>query len=252
MLLEQLGNGLGFFDGDGPHQHRLPTLVILPDAVGQGIVFLQNAVDHGREFFALGTIDHVGMLFADQRTVGRDHHDVQVVNFGKLRSFRLRRPGHAGQFLVHAEIILKRDGGQRLILALDLHAFLGFHRLVQTVRPAPPGHLSPGKFIHDDHFTVFNDVVHVFAIQRVRAHRLIHVVHDVDVRRVRHVGQPEQTLALRKSFFRQRGGAVLLIQRVVNVLDELGNNLVDFGVLVGGLFGRPGNNERGARFVNQN
>ena len=34
-------------------------------------------------------------------------------------------------------------------------------------------------------------------------------------------------------------------------LDQLGNDLVDLGVLVGGLFGRPGNNQRGARFVDE-
>ena len=44
------------------------------------------------------------------------------------------------KLLVHAEIVLEGDRGERLILALDLHAFFGFYRLVQTVRPAPARH----------------------------------------------------------------------------------------------------------------
>jgi hypothetical protein len=44
---------------------------------------------------------------------------------------------------------------------------------------------------------------------------------------------------------------MFFVERVVDVLNELGDNFVDARVLVGGLFGRAGNDERGARFVDE-
>ena len=51
---------------------------------------------------------------------------------------------------VHAEVVLERDGRERLVLVLDLHAFLGLDRLVQTVGPAAAGHQAAGELV-DDH-----------------------------------------------------------------------------------------------------
>ena len=58
-------------------------------------------------------------------------------------------------------------------------------------------------------------------------------------------------LALGDAFFGQSGGAVLFVERVINVLDELGNDFVDAVILVRGFFGGAGNNQRGAGLVNQ-
>jgi hypothetical protein len=49
-------------------------------------------------------------------------------------------PGHARQLLVLAEVVLEGDGGERLVLALDLHLLLGLDGLVQPVAPAAAGH----------------------------------------------------------------------------------------------------------------
>src|SRR5208282_335389 len=98
---------------------------------------------------------------------------------------------------------------------------------------------------------VFVDVIDVNPVQAMGPQSLIYVVHDFDVRGVGHVGQPQQTFAFLEAFFGQRGGAVLFVQRVVNVLDELGNDFVNPEIFVGGLFGRAGNNQRGAGLVDQ-
>ena len=250
-FFQNVRNRLRLLDRNRAHQHRLPALVIVPDSVGQRIVFLQDSVHHRFEFFLLRAVNDVRMFFADQRTVRRNHHHVQVVNLSELRRFRFRRSGHARQFLVHAEIILKGDGRQGLVFPLDLHAFLGFDRLVQAVRPAPPRHLPPGELVDDDYFAVFHHVIHVVLVQRVRPQRLVNVVNLLHVRRVVQISQPQQPLALAHAFFRQRGRAMLFIQRVIDVLNQLGNNLVDLEILVGGFFGRPGNNQRRPRLVDQ-
>ena len=93
-------------------------------------------------------------FLADHGPVGGDHRHVQVVDLLELGRFGFRRAGHAGQLLVHAEVVLEGDGGQRLILALDLDAFLGFHGLVQPVRPAPARHQAAGELVDDHHFLI--------------------------------------------------------------------------------------------------
>src|SRR5258708_23159644 len=223
----------------------------MADAVGKRIVFLHDAVDDSLKLFLLRAVDDIRILFANQRAISGNHHDVEVIDLAKFGGFRFRRAGHAGKLLVHAEIILEGDGRQGLVLALDLHAFLGFHSLVQTVGPAAAGHLASGKFVDDGDFTVLVDVVDVDFVERVGAQSLIHVVHRVDVRRVRHIGEPEQALALVEAFFGQRGLAMLFVDREVDVLDQLGNDFVDLEVFVGRFFGGAGDDERGARFVDQ-
>src|SRR2546427_4205226 len=44
---------------------------------------------------------------------------------------------------------------------------------------------------------------------------------------------------------------MLFVERVVDFLDQLGDDLVDLVVLVGGFLRRAGNNQRRAGFVNQ-
>ena len=80
--------------------------------------------------------------------------DVQLVDLLELGRLGLGRAGHAGQLLVHAEVVLEGDGGQRLVLALDLDAFLGLDGLVQAVGPAPAGHQAAGELVDDETSTL--------------------------------------------------------------------------------------------------
>ena len=60
-----------------------------------------------------------------------------------------------------------------------------------------------------------------------------------------------QALALGDALFGERGGALLFVDRVVDFLNELGNDFVDAVILVGGFLGRAGNDQRGAGFVDE-
>ena len=73
------------------------------------------------------------MVVADHRLVRRDHDDVEVVDAPELLGFGLGGSGHPGQLVVHAEVVLEGDRGQRHVLAPDADAFLGLDRLVQTL-----------------------------------------------------------------------------------------------------------------------
>ncbi len=85
----------------------------------------------------------------------------------------------------------------------------------------------------------------------MRAKRLIDVVNDFHVRGVVQIAEPKQPFALADAFFGQRRGPVLFVKRVIYFLNQLGNNFVDLEVFVGRFFRWTGNDERRARFVNQ-
>ncbi len=119
--------------------------------------------------FLFGAVDDVGILDPDQVPVRRDDDHFQPVNLVELGRLGLRRAGHAGQLLEHAEVVLEGDGCQRLVFALDLDAFLGFDRLVQTIGPAAPRHQASGELVDDQHLAVLH---HVFDVAPVKVMRL--------------------------------------------------------------------------------
>ena len=110
--------------------------------------------------------------------VGRDLDDLELVDVEELVGLGRGRAGHAGELLVEPEIVLERDGGQRLVLGLDLHVLLRLERLVQALRIAAARHHAAGELVDDDDFVVADDVVLVALEQRVGAQRLVDVVHQ--------------------------------------------------------------------------
>ena len=81
------------------------------------------------------------------------------VNLLKLESLGVGRARHAGQSLIHAEIVLESDRGECLVFLLDRNTFLCFHRLMQSFRPAPARHEPPGELVDDDHLAILYHVV---------------------------------------------------------------------------------------------
>ena len=128
--------------------------------------------DHGIELLALSTENHVGILLPEQRLVGGDDGNFQVVGLFKFRRLGFGRARHAGEFRVHAEVVLEGDGRERLRLPLNLDALLGLHGFVQPVAPPPPRHQASGKLIDDDYGIVHNDVFVILLIQHVRLQKL--------------------------------------------------------------------------------
>ena len=112
------------------------------------------------------------LILADAGAVGRDGKNVQLVNIMEFRSFRFRRAGHARQFFVQAEVVLDGDGRVRLVFPLHFHAFLGFHRLVQTVAPAASRHFTARILVDDDDLAFLDDVFHVFFVNAVGLQQL--------------------------------------------------------------------------------
>ena len=101
-----------------------------------------------------------------------------MIDLLELERLRIRSTGHARELGIHAEIVLERDRCERLVFALDRHAFLRLDRLVQAVGPASARHQAPGEFIDDDHLAVLHDVMLVAVEQRMRAQRRVQMVHQ--------------------------------------------------------------------------
>ncbi len=83
--------------------------------------------------------------------------------------FGLGRAGHARELLIKPEIILNGDRRERLRLAIDLDAFLRFHRLMQSVAPTAARHFASGEFIDNDDLVLLDHVLNVFLEQAVGA-----------------------------------------------------------------------------------
>ena len=112
--------------------------------------------------------------------VGIDHH-VELVDLPELGRLGVGGAGHAGELLVHAEVVLEGDRGEGLVLALDLHPFLRLDRLVQAVRPAAARHHAAGELVDDDDLAVLDQVVDVALVEVVRAQRLVDAVEELHV-----------------------------------------------------------------------
>ena len=133
---------------------------------------------------------------------------------------------------------------------------LGLERLMQPFRVAPARHHAAGEFVDDHHLAVAHDVVLVALEQLVCAQGLIDVMHDGDVLdvveriRLELAGIAQPGLHLLHAGFGEIDGALLLVELVV-LLVEPGDIGVDGVVEFRAIVERAGNDQRRARFVDQ-
>ena len=210
LALELRAEVLGDLDGDRADEHRLALRVALLDLL-----------DHGGPLAALGLEDLVVAVGADHRLVGRDLHDRQLVDLHELVRLGQRRAGHAGELRVHAEVVLQRDRGERLVLLLDPDALLRLDRLVQALRPAPAVEDAAGELVDDLHLAVDDGVVDVALVERLGLERLVEVVDERAVLGLVEVVDAEEALGLLDALLGDGDGLVLLVELEVEVGDEL-------------------------------
>ncbi len=250
---EELREHFGILDRRGPEKNRLVLLVAA-----------LHVLDDRRVLFLHRTVDLVLFVDADHRAVGRDHDGLQTVDVLELVRFRIRRTGHARELLVHAEVVLEGDRGHRLVFLLDFDAFLGFDGLMEAFRPAAAGHETPGEFVDDDDFAVLHHVVLVALEERVRLQARHEVVHEDDVLGgIERFAFGDETalgqngLELLVARFRDVDLVGLFVHPVValalllSLTGEERRDLVDRDVEVRVVVRRPRDDQRRARFVDQ-
>ena len=106
----------------------------------------------------------------------------------QLGGFGLGGACHPGELVVEAEVVLECNGGERLVLFVDLDAFFGFHGLVESVRPAASFQDAAGEFVYDLDFAFEHHIVAVAQIQLFGSQGGVELVHIVDLRPVVEVG----------------------------------------------------------------
>ena len=118
-LGEQPRDLLGILDRDSTHQTRLALGMALLDVFCYGVELGLDVAVH-----------KVVVVFANNRAIGRNDLHGQVVDLAELSVLGHGRTGHAAELVVQTEVVLERDGGERLVLLANEHAFLGLDGLM--------------------------------------------------------------------------------------------------------------------------
>ncbi len=202
--LQQLAEHLRLLDGNGAHQNRLAFLVVL-----------HNVLNHRLELGLGGFVNHVRAVLPDHGPVGGNLHHVQLVDFREFLLLGHGRAGHAGELLVHAEIVLKGDGGQGFALPGHLHALLGLNGLVQALVKPAAVHQAAGEFIDDDNLAVLHHIILVPVHNAPGPDSLVHPVLNQDIFRVRKVFQVEELLGLFHALAGQGAGLELFVDNII-------------------------------------
>ena len=245
VLFKEGRQQLGLFDRHGADEHRLATLVRLADRLGDRAELVGDIL-----------VEFILVVDARDRAVGRDVDDIHLVNVEEFGGFGRRGAGHARKLGVHAEIILEGDRRERLVLGLDLHAFLRLDRLVQAIGPAPAVHHAAGELVDDHDLTVLDDIVGVDAEHLDRLQRLIDVMHDlrvldvVEIVALKQARGFEQALDMLGAVFGQVDRLGLFVLLII-ILGQVEDDLVDADIKLGLVVGRARDDQRGARFVDQ-
>ena len=253
FLVEQTRQQFGGFDRGRADQHRLAALGAVLD------------IGNDRRMLLVGGLeDEVVHVLAHHRAVCRDDDCFQTVDLLEFVGFGIGRAGHAGQAVVHAEVVLEGDRGQRLVLGLNLHPFLGLDGLMQTIGPTATSHQAAGEFVDDDHFAILHDVLLVLVEQRQRAQCSVEVVHQRDV------GGFVEAAAVRQQamFAQQLFGVLVTGLGEVNLMalfidpvvafgiffgstHQLGHDVLHADVEIGVIVGLTGNDQRRPRFIDE-
>ena len=253
---EHLAQQLVLLDGHGAHQHGLP--------LGVARLYL---LDHGAVLAVFGLVHAVLVVDTGDGTVGGDLDDIQRVDGGEFLLLRQRRTGHTGQLAVQAEVVLERDGGQRLALPLDGQVLLGFDGLMQTLGVPAAEHEAAGELVHDDHLAVLDHIVHVALHDAVGFDGLVDVVGNGAVLRVGQVVQMEEFLRLLDAAGGEGAALALLVHHIVGVdvggflllvvrlhhheLLQPGGEHLRHVVQLGGFLAHAGDDQRRAGLVDQ-
>ena len=121
-LRQLAGQVLGVLHACGTDQDRLALFV----------AFL-NVLDDRLELGDFVAVHLIGVVDALHPLVGGDGHHAELVGVHELCCFGFRGTGHAGELVVHAEVVLQGHGRHGLVLRLDFDAFLRLNRLVDAV-----------------------------------------------------------------------------------------------------------------------
>ena len=238
--VEVAGELLGLLDRHRADEHRLAGLAPLGDVL-----------DHGVPLRVLDLVDEVLLVRPDHRLVRGDLHHVELVDLLELRELGLGRTGHAGELLVHLEVVLDGDRGQGLVLLFDPDVLLGLDGLVESLRIPPALQDPAGELVDDLHLAAGHDVVHVALVQLLGSERVLEVVHERRVDVLVQVLDAEGLLDLPDALLRDGHGAFGLIDLVVGLRLQARGEASERHVPLGRVGHHATDDQRGPGLVDQ-
>ena len=138
-----------------------------------GVAHLLYLVDYGTILLAVGLVHTVVHIVAGDGLVGGNLHHIQLVDVPELACLGRGGTRHTGQLVVHAEIVLQRDGGKGLCGCLHAHMLLGFDGLMQTVAPAAALHDTACLLVHNLHLAIHDHILVVLVEHGVGLEQLL-------------------------------------------------------------------------------
>ena len=184
------------------------------------LVAFLDVVNNGIELCLLCAVNQVGLIETNVRLVRWNWHHTEFVNLAEFGGLGHCRTRHAAELVVEAEEVLQGDGGQSLVLGLDLDAFFGLDCLVQPLVVAAPREDTAGVLIDDEDFAIDDDVVLVLLEQFLGLECVIQEPHQRGVHRFVEVLHAEPVLGLFNTWLQDADGLFLLVDFVVSLTIE--------------------------------
>ena len=147
-----------YFDRSRTYQYRTTCFYHFHDFFDDGVVF--------RPFGFIYPVVHIDTSY---RLIGRNRHDIELINIPELPGFGLGSTGHTGQLVIHTEIVLQSNRRKSLRSGLYLNVLFCLDSLVQTIGVAAAFHDTPRLLIDDFHFIVD---YHILVVQFEKGIRL--------------------------------------------------------------------------------
>ena len=244
LLSEHFRERLGLFNACRAHKHWLALLMRR--------LYL---IDDGRVFLPGSAVDGIVVVLPHDWQVRGDFNNPQAVDLLEFLGFGRRRPGHAGELFIQAEVVLERDRGKRQVLRLYRAPLLRLDRLVQAFGEPAASHHPPGELVDQHDIVAADDVILVLREELVRPQSLVHMVDNGCRLRVieslavrQNAGGVKVLLEKLIAVVRECHVPGFLVQRIMAVL-QVGNDFVDRGVKIGPVLRRAGDDQRRARLV---
>ena len=231
---------LAAFNAYRTHQHRLPRCMRPA-----------HLFHHGPAFALKGFINGIVHILSYHGLICRNANNIKIINAVEFLLLRLCRTRHAGELLVHTEIVLICDCSKRLIFSCHLNMLFGFDSLMQPLAVSPAHEYAPGKLIYNKNLTVLYDIVSVLLKKEICLKRLYYMMIQFLILRIRKVSAPEYFFAFCNAFIGKLHGFRLFIKREILILNKTAYGTIHNVVHFGGFFTGTGNNKRRTRFIDQ-
>ena len=171
---------------------------------------------------------NVRVIDSDNRFVGRNSDNVQLVDLSEFFFFCHSRTGHTRKLIVQTEIILICNCSNGFGFSCDFNAFFCFNSLMKSVVESSSLHYTSCKFVYDKNFSVLYNVVDIFFHNAVCLDCLIDVVEQGHIVCVHKVYNVESFFRFLYAAFGKSCGFSLFVDDVISVQQVVISLVVHF------------------------